>query len=389
MNFRFLGLLLFLGLQNVCGQQLSSQAEISVLTIGPGTALNDAFGHNIFRIRDRANDLDVAYDYGRFPFNEPGFYLNFAQGKLNYSIGKSKYKDIKDFYIWQNRTIEEQVLNLTLEEKQKLLDYLQNNYKPENREYLYDFFFDNCATKIKDVLQIVLNNQITFHEPGNFQPQTFRCLIRDKVPANTWGSVGIDLALGSVIDQQATPEEHMFLPSYIHTFFNTATIGDRKLVQSKKTMYQEKPVETNTDVLWSPLVIFGILGFLILGMTYLDVKTQKRRKILDAVLLILTALLGILILLLWFATDHQATAQNYNLLWAFPLNGILAWQIAKQQPKMWIIPFMKFLVIMLALMSFHWIIGVQAFAPAMIPFFIALLVRYVFLINYFNKKLNS
>ncbi|WP_048330969.1 lipoprotein N-acyltransferase Lnb domain-containing protein [Bizionia psychrotolerans] len=389
MNFRFLGVLLLLGFQNVCGQQLSPQAEVSVLTIGSGTSLNDAFGHNIFRIRDRANDLDMAYDYGRFPFNEPGFYLNFAQGKLNYSIGKSKYKDIKDFYIWQNRSIQEQVLNLSLEEKQKLSDYLQNNYKPENREYLYDFFFDNCATKIKDVLQIVLNNQITFHQPENFEPQTFRSLIREKVPVNTWGSVGIDLALGSVIDQQATAEEHMFLPSYIHTFFSTTSIGERKLVKSEKTIYQEKPIMSNSDFFWSPLVFFGLISLLILWITYRDFKKQKRSKTLDAVILITTSILGILVLLLWFATDHQATAQNYNLLWAFPLNGFLLWQIAKPKPKKWIIPFMKFLVIMLALMSFHWIIGVQVFAPAMIPFFVALLVRYVFLVKYFNTKVNS
>lgn len=389
MNFRFLGLLLVLCFNQTYSQQLSSQAEVSVLTISPGASLNDAFGHNVFRIRDRANDLDVAYDYGRFPFNEPGFYLNFVQGKLNYSIGKSKYKDIKDFYIWQNRTIHEQVLNFSLEEKQGLLDYLQNNYKPENREYLYDFFFDNCATKIKDVLQSVLNNQITFHEPENFKPQTFRKLIREKVPTNSWGGVGIDLALGAVIDQQATAEEHMFLPSYIHTFFSTATIGKRKLVKSEKNIYQEKPTASNTGLLWSPFVIFGLISLLILGITYSDFKNQKRSKALDGILLISTTLIGILILLLWFATDHQATAQNYNLLWAFPLNGVLACQIFKSKPKPWTIPFFKFLVIMLVLMSFHWSIGVQVFAPALIPLFIAFLVRYVFLINYFNKKINS
>ncbi|UPS91651.1 DUF4105 domain-containing protein [Bizionia sp. M204] len=389
MNIRILGLFILLCFQQLYSQQLSSQAEVSVISIGPGTSLNDAFGHNIFRIRDRANNLDVGYDYGRFPFNEPGFYLNFAQGKLNYSIGKSKYKDLEGFYIWQNRTITEQVLNLTLEEKQAILNFLVNNYKPENRDYLYDFFFDNCATKMKDVLQDVLNNNIIFHEPKNFKPQTFRHLIRGKVPANSWGSVGIDLALGSVIDQQATLEEHMFLPAYIQTFFSEATIGERKLVKREKTVYQEKPNPSSTDFLWSPLVIFSIISLIMLGITYSDYKKQTRNKILDVTLLLVTTLLGILILLLWFATDHQTAAYNYNLLWAFPLNGLLLWQIAKKQPKTWIIPFMKFLVIMGVLMAFHWTIGVQEFAPALIPFFIALLLRYIYLISYFKKQLES
>lgn len=387
MNSRFLLLALAFCFQSVYGQQLSSQAEISVLTIGPGASLNDAFGHNVFRIRDRANDLDIAYDYGRFPFNEPGFYLNFAQGKLNYSIGKSKYKDIKDFYIWQNRTIQEQVLNLTPEEKQAVYNYLVNNYKPENREYLYDFFFDNCATKIRDVLQTAVNNQITFHEPENFTSQTFRRLIREKVPTNSWGGVGIDIALGSVIDQQATPEQHMFLPSYINTFFAEATIGNRKLVASNETIYQEKPVESSTAVLlWSPLVIFSILGLVIIGITYTDYKKQTRSNILDNTLLTITTLFGILILLLWFATDHQTTAQNYNLLWAFPLNSVLLWQLTKPVPKPWIIKYLKFTVIMLLLLSFHWTVGIQVFAPALIPLFIALFVRYIYLINYFNTR---
>ncbi|EGV44242.1 DUF4105 domain-containing protein [Bizionia argentinensis JUB59] len=388
MNYRYLFLFLALSFQNVWTQNLSSQAQISVVTIGPGASLNDAFGHNVFRILDRANDLDVGYDYGRFPFDEPGFYLNFAQGKLNYSIGKSKYNDIKDFYIWQNRTIKEQVLNLSSEEKQAIFDYLKNNYKPENREYLYDFFYNNCATKIRDVLQVVTNKEIIFPEPDNFQPQTFRSLIREKVPTNLWGSVGIDLALGSVIDQQATAQEHMFLPDYIHVFFSEATLGSKKLVSSEKIIYQEKPTEASLDILWSPFVVFTIIGLLIIGITYSDFKKQKRSKILDTILLISTMLIGIMVLLLWFATDHQTTAQNYNLLWAFPLNGILAWQIAKRQPKAWVIPFLKFLVIILALMSFHWTIGVQVFAPALIPLLLALLMRYLFLINYFNRKLN-
>ncbi|TYB77015.1 lipoprotein N-acyltransferase Lnb domain-containing protein [Bizionia myxarmorum] len=387
MYTRILVLALALCFQNVFSQQLSSQAQISVITIGPGTSLNDAFGHNVFRILDRANDLDVGYDYGRFPFNEPGFYLNFAQGKLNYSIGKSKYQDIKDFYIWQNRSIQEQVLNLTAEEKQAVFNYLLNNYKPENQDYLYDFFFDNCATKIRDVLQTAVGNKITFHEPDNFQPQTFRRLIREKVSTNSWGGVGIDLALGSVIDQQATAEEHMFLPSYIHTFFAKATIGDRQLVSKENIVYQEKPTASTSNFLWSPWVIFSILGLIIMGITYSDYKKQRQSKTLDGILLISTTLIGILILLLWFATNHQTTVQNYNLLWAFPLNGILAWQILKEKPKAWIIPFLKFLVILLTLMTFHWIVGVQVFAPAQIPFLLALLIRYLFLINFFNRKL--
>ncbi|MFD2550412.1 DUF4105 domain-containing protein [Bizionia sediminis] len=372
-------------LHTMWGQTLSKQAEISVLTIGPGPALNDAFGHNAFRIKDRANDLDVTFDYGRFPFNEPGFYLNFALGKLNYSIGKSNFKEVKEFYTWQNRRIEEQVLNLTPQQKQTLFNYLLNNNKPQNRAYQYDFFYDNCATKMRDVLKIVLKDSLIFNTPSTLKPHTFRSLIREKVPTNTWGSLGIDIALGSLIDQAIVPENYMFLPEYIHTFFSNAKVGSKALVVSKETLYTPKPQAKSSGFLWSPYAVFGFISIVILWLTYADFKNQKRQKTLDILLLTTTTFVGILVLFLWFGTDHQATAYNYNLLWAFPLNGLLAWQLVRNRPKAWVIPFLKFLVIMLVLMVFHWVVGVQNFAYALLPLVIALAVRYVYLIQFFSK----
>ncbi|HEX9600431.1 MAG TPA: DUF4105 domain-containing protein, partial [Mariniflexile sp.] len=179
MQKKLLFLCLFLFVEVITAQQdiLSEQAEISVLTIGPGTLLNDSFGHNAFRVKDPVKGIDLAFNYGVYDFETPNFYLKFAQGKLNYLIGLNYYEDFFEAYISQNRSIKEQVLNLSQIEKQKLFDYLLNNIKPENRAYLYDFFYDNCATKIKDVTNIAVNNTIQFNEPENFKQQTFRELI--------------------------------------------------------------------------------------------------------------------------------------------------------------------------------------------------------------------
>ena len=387
MKIRLLVILFISVFHSISSQTLSPNAEVSVLTIGSGSSLNDAFGHNIFRIKDPLNNLDIAYDYGRFPFNEPGFYLNFARGKLNYSIGKSNYHDVKDFYIWQNRTIKEQVLNISAEEKQAVFNFLINNYRPENREYLYDFFYDNCATKIKDVLESSLNSQITFNEPVGFEQKTFRTLIQDNLDYNSWGSVGIDIALGSVIDKTASPEEHMFLPEYIHSFFSLATYDNppRQLVKDDRIIYKQKETKTQNSFLTSPLLFFSIIAIIILFITYRDYKSHKRNRYVDAFIFAITGLVGVFLLLLWFATDHTATAQNYNLLWAFPLNIFFLWKA--NEKKNWVIKYLKFLVIMLCLMTFHWILGIQVFAYALIPFLIALLTRYVYLINYFKEKL--
>lgn len=367
-------------------KRLSDEAEISVLTIAPGASLNDAFGHSAFRIKDKRFGIDLVYNYGIYDFNTPNFYTKFAQGKLNYLIGRNYYLDFYNSYVYQNRTIEEQTLNLSQSEKQQVFDYLENNYKPENRAYLYDFFFDNCATRIKDVLVKNIHSSITFNNPENFQPQTFRTLIQNQLDANSWGSVGIDIALGSVIDRPATPEEHMFLPKYIHTFFGEATLNTstNPLVKSNKLVFKQKETKGSKQMLFSPFVIFSVLGILIISITYLDYKNQRRTKLLDILLFTITGLIGVFILLLWFATDHEATAQNYNLLWAFALNLFVLGQVAKQTPKLWFIKYLKFLIIMLCLLTFHWMVGIQVFAIALLPLFLALGIRYMFLVWYYK-----
>ncbi|MFL0352430.1 DUF4105 domain-containing protein [Xanthomarina sp. GH4-25] len=367
-------------------RRLSPDAEISVLTIGPGTSLNDAFGHSAFRIKDQRHGMDITYNYGIYDFNTPNFYLKFAQGKLNYLIGRNFYEDFYNAYVYQNRTIQEQTLNLTQIEKQQVFDYLETNYKPENRAYLYDFFFDNCATRIKDVLVKTLNTSIQFNPPSGFQPQTFRTLIQNQLDTNSWGSVGIDIALGSVIDRPATPEEHMFLPKYIHAFFEVATLGNssKSLMKNNRLVFKKRDVNASQQVLFSPYVLFSILGLIILSLTFFDYKNQRRTKLLDIIIFSTTGLIGVFILLLWFATDHEATAQNYNLLWAFALNVFVVAQVIKKTPKQWFIKYLKFLVIMLCLLTFHWLVGIQVFAIALLPLLIALGVRYVFLVWYYK-----
>jgi Domain of unknown function (DUF4105) len=365
---------------------LSPNAEVSVLTVGPGESLNDAFGHNAFRIKDSQRGLDVVFGYGEYDFDAPNFYLKFAQGKLNYLISKNNFSNFYRFYIKYDRTIKEQRLNLSYEERQRLYDYLLNNFKPENRKYLYDFFYDNCATRIRDVTEIATKDNISFLTPNNFEPKTFRTLIHEHVGLNSWGSFGIDIALGSIIDREATPYEHMFLPKYIHGFFENATLTDTKnLVNKSTTIYKQKKDKLKTSFFLSPLLVMGLLASLILYITYRDFKNKTRSKWLDTLLFILTGLIGVIVFLLWFATDHTATGYNYNMLWAFPLNLLMIGQIYKKDLKNWFKAYLKFLLLMLILMTLHWLIGVQIFSIALIPILIALIVRWFFLLQHFQK----
>lgn len=363
---------------------IPNNTQISILTFGPGNNLNDAFGHSGIRIKTSYSD--IVYDFGRYNFEDPNFYLNFARGKLKYLQGKANYSNLIHFYQDENRSIKEQLLNLSAEEKQSIYTFLENNYANNQGAYLYDFFYDNCATKIRDVIENATNGNINYQLPDNYEDKTFRTLIQDELHYNTWGSLGIDITLGAVIDRTATPREHLFLPKNIYTFFEKATISNEKeLVSSSKTIFKSDTKFQRGNFIFSPLAILSVLAAIILFITYKDHKTQHRTKILDTILHLVLGLIGVVLTLLWFATDHTATTYNYNLLWAFPLSIFMVVQACKTEPKKWFLGYIKFSLLMLCLLTVHWISGVQRFALTLIPLLIALFVRYIFILKFLKK----
>ena len=374
---------------NTSQPTLSENAEISILTIGPGKYLYDKFGHSAFRINDSKNGWDVVFNYGSYDFNTPNFYTKFAQGKLLYALDTDSYGRFYRSYVYQNRYVKEQVLNLTDQEKSRLFQYLRNNALPENKNYKYDFFYDNCATRIRDVLVTVLGEKITYSDAFIENKKTFRGLIQQNVSANTWGSLGMDVAIGAVTDVKASSWQHQFLPEYVFQATEKATIDrnneKKPLVKKSTFLFQNNPQKEESNFFSSPLFIFGILGALILLVTYRDSKTQKRSRLLDSLLFFVTGVIGIFIILLWFATDHSATANNYNALWAFPFSIVFMYAIGKKKPKKWVRKYVIFLIVLLALLTLHFITGVQRFAIGLTPLLIALLIRYLYIVRYLSR----
>ncbi|GHC59846.1 lipoprotein N-acyltransferase Lnb domain-containing protein [Ulvibacter litoralis] len=369
---------------------LSETSEVSILTIGPGDQLYDKFGHSAFRIKDENSNTDIVFNYGVYDFNTPNFYTKFAQGKLLYELGLRDFTSFLESYKRQNRWVKEQTLDLSIAEKQAMFDFLLNNAKTENKKYKYDFFYDNCATKIRDVLQEVLGNKLVFNQEHIIEEYTFRQLIQKNVKANTWGSLGMDIAIGAVVDKKATPIQYQFLPDYVFKGAENAEINKNgtkiALVKDTTVLFEANRGEDTIHFFTSPFFIFGLLALGILFITFKDYKNKTRSRYLDAVLFGFTGLVGILLLLLWFGTDHTATANNYNLLWAFPLSLLFMGAIAKKQPKFWLKKYLFLLVLLFALLTIHWITGVQEFAIGLLPLFIALVVRYVFLIRFTDFK---
>ena len=379
-------------ISNVKAQKisLSESAAISVLTMGPGTNLNDSFGHSAFRITDPNQNIDVVYNYGVYNFDTPNFYLKFIKGQLMYQLDRTDFSLFYQHYSDQNRWIKEQVLDLTIKEKQEVFDFLQNNYLPENRNYIYDFFFENCATRIRDVLAGILKNKLVIDESFVSDIHTFRQLIQKNVHWNSWGSFGMDLAIGAVVDRNASSSEHQFLPEYIFKALEKGQIkrslGAKKLVKKTSILNKNSAKEKLEIFLISPFFVVSLLALIILGVTFKDYRNNSRNRWMDSSLYALTGTIGIFLILLWFATDHFATQNNYNLLWAVPLSLFFVIEIAKKNPKYWLKKYIMFQILMLLLLSIHWITGVQSYPVILLPLLIAISIRYFFIFNFLNKK---
>lgn len=365
---------------------LSDQSEINLISIGPGAELYDAFGHTAIHVKDTSQDLDIVFNYGVFDFDTPNFYLKFARGKLLYKLGLAPYKNFEYSYKSQQRWIKSQQLNLTQEEKRSAFQFLMSNQEEENKYYKYDFFYDNCATRPFYAIESDLGKRLQMNYGDQESGLTHRDLIHQYIPWNSWGSLGIDVALGSVIDRKATQEEYLFLPSELMNAFAKAKIttptGVKPLVSDTRMVFTPSVIHSYGGAFFlSPIFIFSVIALLILYKTFKDAAQDRKIGWLDRVLLLVTGILGILVALLWFGTDHTATAWNYNILWAFPFHIFATFVVSKKNPPQWIYPYMKLTFILMLLLFFHWIIGVQKYALALLPLLIAIALRYLFILK--------
>jgi len=380
----FIILFLFSSLQFMGQQKLSPKATVSVVTCGPGNELYSTFGHSAFRIYDPLLGLDRIYNYGTFDFNAPNFYMNFVKGKLTYQLSTSTFRRFLRTYQYENRWVKTQVLAITSKDKQAVYDFLENNAKPENKDYQYDFFYDNCSTKIEVVIKTILKDKVEFKNSHITSTKTHRDLIADYTSDHQWSKFGIDLALGSVIDKKATKDDYKFLPDYIFEAFNNATIQNNSklepLVLREITILKEKPLKKSFEIL-SPLNVLLALSLLIIIITYKNHKSKKRTKALDFIIYLLTGSIGVVVLLLWFATSHTATYKNYNFLWAFAPNLIVAFYMLKRTLPKWVTFYNKLLLLLIAVMLLLWTFKIQVFNNALTPFMLALIIRYVYLVK--------
>lgn len=375
-------LLIFCSLKSVSQIQFSVYSEISIVTAGAGDELFEAFGHSAIRIKDPVLQFDYVYNYGMFDFNAPNFYSNFTKGKLLYSLGRYPFRYFLESYKSDERWVKQQVLNLTQEEKKAIFLFLENNATPENATYLYDPFYNNCATKLRDIIVSIVGEKVTFNDDAVEKNLSFRELMNNEIHWNTWGSFGINLALGSKLDEKATTQQYMYLPKYVYQLFKDSSIfikNQRESLVKREDLLLDFPKKAHKLSIVNPLLFFSLFLAFGIFVTYRDYKKKKITKSFDVLLLSITGIVGLLLVFLWFFTDHSTTPNNYNVLWAFALNLFFIPKLIKSQKSKFLSKYFLFLTVSLLFVPILWVFDVQGFPIAVIPFLILLLVRYLYL----------
>lgn len=364
--------------------QLSVYSEVSIVTAGPGTELYEAFGHSAIRIKDPVLNLDLIYNYGMFDFNAPNFYTNFAKGKLIYSLARYDFKYFIASYKRDKRWLKQQVLDLTQEEKQKYFKFLENNANPQNANYLYDPYYDNCATKLRDITSSILGDKVVFKNDSLEKNLTLRELMDKEIYWNTWGSFGINLIAGTKLDKKATSLEYMYLPDYVYLGFKEAILfvknQPKKLIKREDILLKYKENEPKIG-LFNPLLIFSLLAIIGLFITYKDLKKGKRTKWLDFILFFITGFIGSVVIFLWFFSTHSTAPNNYNFLWAFAPNLIIAFILLKDKHQKWMQKYMFVLLLLLVCIPILWIAKTQIFPLAITPLLVMFFIRYLYLFS--------
>lgn len=366
--FRFLYTGVLLLQHGVSCAQDSSHIRISLLTCTPGDELYSTFGHTAIRVTDSINlaDYDNVFNYGTFNFEDPGFYTKFVRGKLLYYLSVEKFAEFKYAYQLENRGITEQVLNMTPAEKIALMDALYENAKEENRYYQYDFFLDNCTTRARDVLITHTKDHPTF-KPVMPPGTRFRQAIHQYLDQNKkyWSKLGIDLLLGARTDAVMTIAQSQFLPDNLMKSFEIIN-SDHPLLLSTTDLY---PVnrQDNKGFLITPMLAFSFLFAIILLVSLSKAKPAITfLQGFDGILFFLTGAMGILIVLMWWATDHSMTKDNYNLLWAWPTHLIAAFFVNSR--KEWARKYFGFTTAALLIVLLSWFFLPQQLNNALLPF---------------------
>lgn len=303
-----------------------SELDIYVMTMGQGDLLWERFGHNAIGIRDRRTGTDVVYNWGMFSFDQPGFLPRFLRGEMLYWMAPFDAAQTLVAYQMANRSVTIQQLSLSPAQKDSLRRFVEWNARDENKFYRYDYYRDNCSTRVRDVLDLILGGAIRRATESQPTEMTYRDHSLRLMDGMFWTRTGIDLALGAPTDRPITAWEAMFIPMEVQRRLRDVRVPDESgapiaLVASEEVLFQATRTPERMDV---PRPVRGalVLGTLVAAaMLALGYRTRSRFAATSLAMLwaLAAGIFGLLLLLLWVATQHVAAHGNQNLFFIQPL----------------------------------------------------------------------
>ncbi len=363
--------------------QLSDSARISLLTVSPWTgAIYSLYGHTVLKVEDDSTGVDAAFNYGYFDSSQPYFMYHFIKGETDYVLGVTTYQDFLIENQMKGLEVVEQELNLSTAQKQQLWDLLYINSLPENRRYRYNFLFDNCATRPRDMVEMIIQKPVQY--PPTRSNQTFRDLIHECVNEFAWMKFGIDLVIGSDADKFITDREKMFLPLYLMEAFRDANVLNNDtintpLVKSTNIILESDSEEVNNSeqfIIKPAAVAFALLLFtLIISFLQARYNYHKTGLIYDSILFTVAGVAGLVVTFLVFFSEHPAVSPNWNLSWLHFMHLIIAvlFWVKSMEKVVYYYHFINFAALSLFLIS--WCFLPQQLPLATIPFAMSLWLR--------------
>ena len=368
----------FLFLFLVCGtlsvRAQSDDLEVYLVTCSPGTETYSMYGHSALRLVNAEKGSDNVYNWGVFDFSTPNFNYKFARGRLEYMLAVSSWNSFLQEYFSEERSVWLQRVNLDSGEIKLLLDFLENNMKPENRFYRYDFFMDNCSTRIRDIFESVSGDRLVYPS-NNGEPVTYRQRLDEYTLNTPWLDVGIDLLIGSPGDELCGFRESMFLPDYLmHNLSESKVIRNDKinpLLGEPIAVFEFAPQGNNVALYLKPWFILSCLAMVILMLTF-NTANRIFQGLIDYMLFSLVALLAILMIFANYLTDHLAMGNNYNIIWLNPLLIIAPFVLfVGKGPKI----FWSSIITLQVVFMIVILIVPQSVNPAFVPLSVIIIIR--------------
>jgi len=303
---------------------LPDASEAWLVTFGPGEIYWERFGHNAIWLREPAAGMDHTFNFGYFDFEQEDFFLRFLRGRMQYfSVAQAASREF-DFYRQDNRSIRLQKLALTSSQYLRLRDYLINEVKPENRNYRYDYYLNNCSTRIRDTIDVALDGALSSRTKTVAAELNFREQTRRLTQMQFWYYLGLELGLGYPVDRAVTRWDEMFIPMVLADELAAMTLETGEagggLVTVDKMLFTSTHPEPSVTP-GSTWYRYLALGLLVSGLAWLSGKFMPPvclAGLCHAWVLISTTI-GLLLAGLWFFTDHQVASHNANLLLFNPL----------------------------------------------------------------------